>query len=300
MSNARSKAIPADHPAAVELRVLGGFAVLADGQALPERAWGGSRKARALAKLLALAPGQRLHRDQALDALWPDLDPEAAGPSLHQAIYLVRRALAPLGIEVGLQAQIVALRARGTLTTDLAAFDAATARARRSRDRADYEAALARYTGDLLPDDRYEEWAVQPRATARAAYLDLLREFATAPPGHRLCRAKSGALPRAGRPRQTGVGLQHPGTGGALSGRQRALDSLPGGSARPLARGRQRAWHHRRLDRRGVPPARAHPAGPPDPACEIPSLCCFQVRASNRIGNGYRWRSRHAREGRHR
>jgi predicted ATPase/DNA-binding SARP family transcriptional activator len=178
MSNARPKATPVEHPAAVEMRVLGGFAVVADGQMLPDRAWGGSRKARALAKLIALAPGQRLHRDQLLDALWPDLDPEAAGPSLHQAIYLVRRALAPLGIEVALQAQVLALRAGGALTTDLAAFEAAAARARRSRDRADYEAALARYTGDLLPDDRYEEWSLHPRETARATYLETLRDFA--------------------------------------------------------------------------------------------------------------------------
>jgi predicted ATPase/DNA-binding SARP family transcriptional activator/Tfp pilus assembly protein PilF len=178
MSNARPKTIPVDHPAAVEVRVLGGFAVVADGQALSDRAWGGSRKARALAKLLALAPGLRLHRDQILDTLWPDLDPEAAGPSLHQSIYLVRRALAPLGIEVALQAQVLALRAHGELTTDLVAFEAAVAHARRSRDRAAFEAAIARYTGDLLPDDRYEEWSFHARERARAAYLDLLRDFA--------------------------------------------------------------------------------------------------------------------------
>jgi DNA-binding SARP family transcriptional activator len=56
MSNAHPKASPVDHPAAVELRVLGGFAVVADGQPLPDRAWGRSRKARSLAKVLAFAP----------------------------------------------------------------------------------------------------------------------------------------------------------------------------------------------------------------------------------------------------
>jgi DNA-binding SARP family transcriptional activator len=105
MTNTRLKSAPVERPATVELRVLGGFAVIAEGQALPDRVWDGSRKARSLAKLLTLAPGQRLH----------------------QAIYQVRRALVPLGIEVALQTQVIALRAQGELTTDLATFEAAAA-----------------------------------------------------------------------------------------------------------------------------------------------------------------------------
>ena len=169
---------PGYRPATVQLRLLGGFAVVADGQALPERAWGGSRKARALVKLLALAPGHRLHRDQLLDALWPDLDPDAAGPSLHQALYLTRRALAPLGVSVVIQSQMITFEAPGDLTTDLAAFRSAAAHARHTRDHTDYAAALEHYGGDLLPDDRYEEWAIQPREIARAEYLGLLRDLA--------------------------------------------------------------------------------------------------------------------------
>ncbi|MFN8512368.1 MAG: BTAD domain-containing putative transcriptional regulator [Chloroflexia bacterium] len=180
MPRTRAGTAPPDHSPALQIGLLDGFTVAIDGQPLPDRAWGGSRKARALAKLLALTPGQRLHRDQALDALWPDLDPEAAGRALHQALYLVRRALAPAQAHVALQGQVVALHAPGGLTTDLATFQAAADRARRSRAPADYRAALAHYAGDLLPDDRYEEWAVQPREAARTTFLGLLRDLAAA------------------------------------------------------------------------------------------------------------------------
>ena len=39
------------------------------------------RKAASLIKLLALAPGHRLHREQAMELLWSDLDPVAAASS---------------------------------------------------------------------------------------------------------------------------------------------------------------------------------------------------------------------------
>ncbi|MFN8512363.1 MAG: hypothetical protein U0841_07180 [Chloroflexia bacterium] len=45
----------------------------------------------------------------------------------------MRRALAPAQAHVALQGQVVALHAPGGLTTDLATFQAAADRARRSR-----------------------------------------------------------------------------------------------------------------------------------------------------------------------
>jgi DNA-binding SARP family transcriptional activator len=48
--------------------------------------------ARELVKLLALAPGQRLHREQVMDVLWRDRGPGAAANNLNQAVYVARRA----------------------------------------------------------------------------------------------------------------------------------------------------------------------------------------------------------------
>ena len=53
------------------------------------------RDARRLVKLLAATPGHRLHREQALEALWPDATPERPTGALHQALHAARRALRP-------------------------------------------------------------------------------------------------------------------------------------------------------------------------------------------------------------
>ena len=56
------------------------------------------RKAGSLLKVLALSPGHRLHREQAMELLWPDLDPEAALNNLHYALHVARRTLEPAAL----------------------------------------------------------------------------------------------------------------------------------------------------------------------------------------------------------
>ena len=75
----------------IEITLLGGFAVVVDGRGVDERAWG-RRHAAALVKLLALAPGHRLHREQLLDLLWPDDALDVAAPEAPQG-----RPLRPSG-----------------------------------------------------------------------------------------------------------------------------------------------------------------------------------------------------------
>src|SRR6478736_8406968 len=72
--------------------LLGGFAAEVDGAPVPDSAWR-LRKAKELVKLLALADGHHLHREQAMDALWPDRDLAAAANNLNQAVHAARRAL---------------------------------------------------------------------------------------------------------------------------------------------------------------------------------------------------------------
>ena len=54
-----------------------------------------------LLKLLALAPEHRLHREQRLDLLWPDLEATAAANNLHQVLHVARRALHTIGAGPG-------------------------------------------------------------------------------------------------------------------------------------------------------------------------------------------------------
>src|SRR3954447_17867545 len=76
----------------VEIRVLGGFEVSVDGRRVPAERWR-QRRASGLVKLLALAPRHRLHREQVIDALWPDLPPAAGAANLRKAAHHARAAL---------------------------------------------------------------------------------------------------------------------------------------------------------------------------------------------------------------
>jgi DNA-binding SARP family transcriptional activator len=62
---------------------------------------------------------------------------------------------------------------------DSHAFEEAASTARRSRDPAIFWAATDLYAGDLLPEDRYEEWAEGKRAELRQLYLALIMELAS-------------------------------------------------------------------------------------------------------------------------
>ena len=147
----------APEPAAgVGVALLGGFAADVDGEPVPERAWR-LKKARELVKLLALAPGHRLHREQVMDVLWRDREPAAAANNLHQAVYVVRRALGAHAIE--LREELLQL----TAEVDVDRLEIAAAEARGAGTHAAYEAALSLYGGELLPENRYDDWAQERR-----------------------------------------------------------------------------------------------------------------------------------------
>jgi predicted ATPase len=136
----------------VNVTLLGGFMATVDGVAVPDSSWR-LKKARELVKLLALARGHRLHRDQALDVLWRELAPAAAANNLHQAVHVARRALGADVIEV--RDEVLSLAA----DVDVDLLEAAAADARRTKTTAAYRAALSLYGGELLPENRYDDWA---------------------------------------------------------------------------------------------------------------------------------------------
>ncbi len=74
---------------ASELRIqlLGKFVVWVGGERIPDERWR-LRRASSLVKLLALAHGHRLHRDQVADTLWPDSDLAASANNFHQTLFL--------------------------------------------------------------------------------------------------------------------------------------------------------------------------------------------------------------------
>jgi predicted ATPase/DNA-binding SARP family transcriptional activator/DNA-binding CsgD family transcriptional regulator len=134
------------------------------------------RKAASLVKLLALAPGHRLHREQAMDILWPDSGRRAASNSLRKTLHAARRTLDPDAGSRYLASknESLTLCPGGGLWIDVETFEEAARATRRARDPAAYRAAIDLYVGELLPEDRYEEWAEEPRRHLRETYLSLL------------------------------------------------------------------------------------------------------------------------------
>lgn len=180
----------------LEVHLLGGFGVRVDSRDVPDDGWEHGR-ARQLVKLLALSPGNRLDRDRVVEVLWPDLDPEAGVANLHKAASYARKALGARDAVV-LSGGVVMLAPDAEVSTDVGRFEA-------GQDDA--------YAGELLPDDRYEEWTLEHRERLRARRVsnlreaerweDLLKEDAADEPAHReLIRASVEAGDRAAAMRQ--------------------------------------------------------------------------------------------------
>jgi predicted ATPase len=154
----------------VSIALLGGFAAAVDGRSVPANAWR-LKKGRELVKLLALAPGYRLHREQAMDVLWRDRDPRSAANNLHQAVHAARRALGAEAVEV--RDELIRLHAN----VDVDAFEFAAADARRLATPAAYRAALSLYGGELLPENRYDDWAEERRDVLAQLEAELADEL---------------------------------------------------------------------------------------------------------------------------
>jgi predicted ATPase/DNA-binding SARP family transcriptional activator/DNA-binding CsgD family transcriptional regulator len=141
-----------------------------------------SRKAAQLVKVLALAPDHALHREQIHETLWPELAPAAASNNLRQTPHVARRSLQMLPLDpselLKMRDERVHLFPSGHVWTDVAAFEAAARDARHVDDPAVYWSAIDRYTGPLLPDDPYEDWAAARRETLFSTYLSLLDDVA--------------------------------------------------------------------------------------------------------------------------
>ena len=156
----------------VSVRLLGGFELQIDGRTMPADAW--TQRAADLVKLLALTKRLRLPRDQVIEALWPDLTPEAGAANLHKAAHFARKALrSPDGIV--LRDQLVELWPSASFERDAPLFEARAEAALKAQDPDAAGDAVSLYGGELLPDDRYKEWTLGPRDRLRSLYLRTLR-----------------------------------------------------------------------------------------------------------------------------
>ena len=157
----------------IHITLLGRFAVTVDAVPVAESNWARQR-AGALVKVLAMAPGRRLHREQIIDLVWPDDTIDEAAPKLHKAAHFARRAI-DVPNSVVLRGDNVLLCPDTDTIVDVIRFEDLARRALEDEDIAAARDALAIYSGELLPQDRYEPWAEERREQLRLRHLDLLR-----------------------------------------------------------------------------------------------------------------------------
>ncbi len=172
-SGAAGRALP------LVFRVLGGFSLSRGSYRLQEEDWAGRRPAaQRLVRYLLAARGSAVTEDDLFEAFWADREAAAARRSLQVTVSSARAALDPPGGDTS-----VLVVADRTYRLELADGDLVDAddfeRAAREALAADgdrrrrlLEAAATRWTGEPLPEDRYEPWAT----AWRERLIDLERE----------------------------------------------------------------------------------------------------------------------------
>jgi DNA-binding SARP family transcriptional activator len=169
----------------LRVKLLGGFRVERVGApGLPVCIWQ-RRSAKRLTKLLATHPRHALHREQILEILWPDVDLESALNSFGKALHAARRAVEPELLARESSAYLTLIDGMLALNTELVDIDAdhfqrLAESALRSGDVAAYESALAADGGELLPEDRYEDWCSERRDFLAGLHVRLLLGLADA------------------------------------------------------------------------------------------------------------------------
>ncbi len=144
-------------PTGVRVETLGRFAVVADGREIPVSEWG-SRRARTLLKRLVVARGWPVTRDELFDILWPDeSDTRKMGARLSVLLSGVRKVLGG-----GVVAD------RQTIALDL---DHVSSDVDRFLKTSDDALSVALYTGEFLPEDRYDDWSGALRDEARTHFV---------------------------------------------------------------------------------------------------------------------------------
>jgi DNA-binding SARP family transcriptional activator len=172
------------HAPTLRVGLLGGFRVERADTGPLDCEWP-RRSAKTLTKLLATYPGHALHREQIMEILWPGIGVGSALNSFGKALHAARHALEP---ELPPRRYSTYLRLTDSMLTldthhvdiDADRFERMGENALRHGDIAAYGSALAVYEGELLPEDRYEDWCVERRTSLAELRVRLLLRLAEA------------------------------------------------------------------------------------------------------------------------
>ncbi|MBI1882550.1 MAG: transcriptional regulator [Chloroflexi bacterium] len=174
----------------MRIQTLGGFRLWRDGIEIEPAAWG---REKALHLFQFLVTVRRhpspLHKEQIIDRLWPELDLEEGDRDFKVALNTVYKVLEP---ERKPRAESRFIQRQGLVYSlhlaeawvDADTFESWVAAGNRALpDQADvaihsYRQALAVYTGDYLPERRYEDWSSAERERLQLLALGVMTTLA--------------------------------------------------------------------------------------------------------------------------
>jgi LuxR family maltose regulon positive regulatory protein len=168
----------------LHIRTLGSFVLWRGDEEVRDRDWRSS-KARQLFQLLLTERGRTVPRERLLDALWPELDAEAAANNLRVTLNRTSKAIEPDRPDGAPSSYILQqgdtfyFNVDSDYQLDAATFMAAVAegqqadrQGQRARAVRLYRQAVAEYRGPYLPDALYEDWSVVERERLAMLFND--------------------------------------------------------------------------------------------------------------------------------
>jgi DNA-binding SARP family transcriptional activator len=151
-------------------------------QEQPVNGWNG-QKGLMILKYLVSRHDQPVPKEQLMDVLWPDADPEAARRNLHQAVYSLRQTLKQTCPELQLicfQNERYSLNPDLPIWFDFIEFERHAEEGRRLEKNGSLEAAIqafgiadALYQGHFLQEEAHNTWAQLQRDQLRDSFLDV-------------------------------------------------------------------------------------------------------------------------------
>lgn len=170
---------------AIQIRLLGRFAVTVDGETVPNRAFGG-RLVRTFLRMLAVRRGTAVPKDVLAEDLWGDDPPSDPAANLDVLASRTRRALGDRGVILWDSGGYV-LGDHDRVSVDSEAVLSAVLRGRNylaakkpAAALAAFQEALGAWGGEPLVEDSYSEWAQPFRRELVGAHLEALEGGAQA------------------------------------------------------------------------------------------------------------------------
>jgi ATP/maltotriose-dependent transcriptional regulator MalT/DNA-binding SARP family transcriptional activator len=169
-----------ESPPSLRFELLGHFGVRRAGWEIEEATWGRPMAARVVRFLLVQGP-TAVPEDVIFETFWPDRPSDTARQHLAQAVSRARKTLDLPGAHrsvIEARERTYRLRLRDHDNVDAFEFDEAAAEALAHDGpgrRASLERAAGLWTGEPLPEDRYEPWSFAWRERLTERYLDVFR-----------------------------------------------------------------------------------------------------------------------------